>query len=183
MQIELVPLTRERAPPVTDFLEAVLESRASLTQWMPWCHPDYAAPDVERWFATADAMWRDRAAYPMTIREAGSTRLLGGVGLHDVLLYGKREAEIGYWVRRSVRGQGIASTALRSIAAMAFNELKLARTTLRIRLANQSSRRAAERAGARFEGVARNGILQGQACFDAAVYSLVPADLARPWAP
>jgi RimJ/RimL family protein N-acetyltransferase len=54
---------------------------------------------------------------------------------------------------------------------------------IRIRLDNRSSRRAAERAGASFEGVARHGIVQGEARFDAAQYSLLPSDLARPWSP
>ena len=34
-----------------------------------------------------------------------------------------------------------------------------------------------------FEGVARYGLQAGDARFDAAMYSLLPADLARPWAP
>jgi RimJ/RimL family protein N-acetyltransferase len=69
------------------------------------------------------------------------------------------------------------------MAAFGVNELGLIRVSMRIRLDNRSSRRAAERAGARFEGVARHGLLVGEARFDAAVYSLLPADLARPWAP
>lgn len=183
MPIELTPLTPDATPPVGEFLEAVLESHASLARWLPWCHPDYGAADVERWYANAEAMWRDRAGFPMAIRDAATRQLLGGVGLHDVLLYGKREAEIGYWVRTSARGRGVASTAIRAMATFAINELALARTSMRIRLTNQSSRRAAERAGACFEGVARYGIVQADQRFDAAVYSLLAADLVRPWAP
>jgi ribosomal-protein-serine acetyltransferase len=183
MPIELVPLTRVTAPPATEFLAAVRESQASLARWLPWCHADYGQVDVERWYDTADAMWLSRAGCPMTLRDAETGRLLGGVGIHDILLYGKREAEIGYWVRLSARGRGVASTAIRAAAAFAFNELALVRATLRIALANDSSRRAAERAQARFEGVARHGIVHGEARFDAAVYSLLPADLRVPWAP
>jgi RimJ/RimL family protein N-acetyltransferase len=183
MPIELVPISRATAPDPAAFLQAVLESKATLVRWMPWCHADYGPADVERWFETADGMWRNQTAFPMQIRDAESSAILGGVGLHDVLLYGKREAEIGYWVRTSARGRGIAATAIRTIAAVAFNELQLARTVIRIRLDNRSSRRAAERAGASFEGVARHGIVQGEARFDAAQYSLLPSDLTRPWAP
>lgn len=183
MPIELVPISRTTAPDPNAFLQAVLESKVTLQRWMPWCHANYGLADVERWFETADGMWRNQTAFPMQIRDSGSGRVLGGVGLHDVLLYGKREAEIGYWVRTSERGHGIAATAIRTIAAVAFNELQLARTVIRIRLDNRSSRRAAQRAGASFEGVARHGIVQGEARFDAAQYSLLPADLARPWAP
>ena len=40
-----------------------------------------------------------------------------------------------------------------------------------------------ERIPARFEGVARHGLQAADSRFDAAMYSLLPADLARPWAP
>lgn len=181
MALELVPLMRESAPTVDDFLAAVEESRASLARWMPWCHPEYGRADVERWFGESDRMWRERSAFNMWLHDGGT--VLGVAGLHDIQRYGKREAELGYWVRASARGRGVASTAIRTMAAFAFNELQLVRASLRIRLDNGSSRRAAERAGARFEGVLRHGIVQGEARFDAALYSLLPADLARKWAP
>jgi len=181
LEIELVPLLAAAKPDADEFLQAVLESKASLVRWMPWCHAEYCSDDVGRWFTTADQMWTSKTSFPMLIRNKSTGILLGGAGLHDVLLYGKREAELGYWVRASARGQGVASRAIRAIAAFAFNELKLARASIRIRLENASSRRAAERAGASFEGVARCGIVEGEARFDAAQYSLLPSDLARPW--
>jgi RimJ/RimL family protein N-acetyltransferase len=183
MPIELRPLTRATAIDPDEFLAAAQESGAALARWMPWYHAQYGRADVERWFAEAERMWRERIAFPMAICESTDRRLLGGVGLHDIQLYGKREAEVGYWVRRSACGQGVAATAIRAMAAFGVNELGLIRVSMRIRLDNRSSRRAAERAGARFEGVARHGLLVGEARFDAAVYSLLPADLARPWAP
>ncbi len=180
-EVELTPLVAAAKPDGDEYLQAVLESKATLVRWMPWCHADYGSADVERWFAEADQMWSGQTAFPMLIRSKADGALLGGAGLHDVLLYGKREAELGYWVRTKARGRGVASTAIRAIAAFAFNELKLVRATMRIRLDNSSSRRAAERAGASFEGVLRHGIVHGEARFDVAQYSLLPADLARPW--
>jgi RimJ/RimL family protein N-acetyltransferase len=181
MPLELIPLMRDTAPPAEEFLAAVDESRASLARWMPWCHPQYGRADVERWFGEADRMWRDRSAFHMTLVEG--RRVLGVIGLHDIQLYGKREGELGYWVRLSARGRGVAATAMRSMAAFAFNEVKLVRTSMRIRLDNAASRRAAERAGARYEGALRHGIVHGEARFDAALYALLPEDLQRTWAP
>jgi len=177
--IELTPLLAAASPDAAEFLQAVIESKASLMRWMSWCHADYGAADVERWFADADQMWTRRSGFPMLIRSKRDGALLGVAGLHDVMLYGKREAELGYWVRSSARGNGVASTAVRALAAFAFGELTLVRVSLRIRLDNTPSRRAAERAGASFEGVARHGIVHHEARFDAALYSLLPADLAR----
>ncbi|MEP6607586.1 MAG: GNAT family protein [Burkholderiaceae bacterium] len=180
-ELQLTPLVQAAGANADEFLQAVLESKSTLMRWMPWCHAEYGAADVERWFETADRMWSNKTAFPMLIRNKNDGALLGGAGLHDVLLYGKREAELGYWVRASARSRGVASTAIRAIAAFAFNELKLARASIRIRIDNRSSRSAAERAGASFEGVMRHGIVQGEARFDAAQYSLLPADLGRPW--
>ncbi len=176
-----MPLVNAAKVDAAEFLRAVVESKVELMRWMEWCHADYSLADVQRWFEQADQMWTSKTAFPMLIRSADDGALLGGTGLHDVMLYGKREAELGYWVRARARGRGIASTAIRAIAAFAFNELKLVRASMRIRIDNRSSRRAAERAGASFEGVARHGIVHGDARFDAAQYSLVPSDLARPW--
>lgn len=183
MKIELRPLTGATRPSAEEFLQAARESRVALARWMPWYHSQYGSADVERWFGDADRMWQQQTAFPMAIFDATNQRLLGGIGLHDILLYGKREAELGYWVRRSACGRGVAATAMRTMAAVGFNELNLVRVSIRIRLENTSSRRAAERAGARFEGVLRHGLLVGEARFDAALYSLLPDDLMRPWAP
>ena len=99
----------------------------ALARWMPWYHAQYGRADVERWFAEADRMWQERIAFPMAIVESADRRLLGGVGLHDIQLYGKREAEMGYWVRRTACGQGVAATAIRAMAAFGVNELGLIR--------------------------------------------------------
>lgn len=181
MPLELRPLIRASAPAVDEFFAAVDESRASLMRWMPWCHAGYGPADVERWYGEADRQWHDGAGFHMWLHDGG--RVLGVIGIHDIQLYGKREGEIGYWVRASARGRGVAASAIRTMAAFAFTELKLARTSMRIRLDNASSRRAAERAGARYEGALRNGIVHGDARFDAALYALLPDDLARTWAP
>ena len=183
MKIELRPLSRAMQPSPQEFLQAARESRAALLRWMPWYHTEYGLADVERWFEEADRMWQQQSAFPMAIVDTTDGRLLGGIGLHDIQLYGKREAEMGYWVRRSACGRGVAATAMRTMAAVAFNELGLIRVSMRIRLDNTSSRRAAERAGARFEGVLRHGLLVGEARLDAALYSLLPSDLIREWSP
>jgi RimJ/RimL family protein N-acetyltransferase len=181
--IELRPLLRSSGANTEEFLAATQESSAALVRWMPWYHLGYGIGDVERWFDQAERMWQQRTAFPMLIFDGATNRLLGGVSLHDILLFGKREAEMGYWVRRTACGQGVAATAMRAMAAFGVNELQLVRCSMRIRLDNRSSRRAAERAGARFEGVLRHGLLVGEARLDAALYSLLPSDLALPWAP
>jgi RimJ/RimL family protein N-acetyltransferase len=180
MALELRPLG-PAAVTHAAFLDAARESADALARWSPWYHAGYVLADVERWFEQAERLWRERAAFPMAILEAGSGGFLGGVDLHDVQRFGKCEAECGGWVRRTACGRGVGATAIRAMAAFGVNELELARVTLRLRFDNRPARRAAERAGARFEGVLRHGLLIGEARMDAALYSLLPADLARSW--
>jgi RimJ/RimL family protein N-acetyltransferase len=62
-------------------------------------------------------------------------------------------------------------------ARFAFDELGFGRAEIVVIRANLASCRAAEKAGARFEGYARNRIYLHGDWHEAAMYSLVPGDL------
>jgi RimJ/RimL family protein N-acetyltransferase len=81
---------------------------------------------------------------------------------------------LGYWVRESRQGQGIAGEIARLIADFGFRMLGLARIEIVVAEENYPSRRVAEKLGASFEGIARRRILMCGASIDAAIYSLIP---------
>ncbi len=85
-------------------------------------------------------------------------------------------ADLGYWVRASRTGSGIASTAARLAAQFAFHELRLARIEIVARVDNLASRRVAEKIGAQFECIARHRLLYRGRPYDAALYSLLPGE-------
>ena len=60
-----------------------------------------------------------------------------------------------YWVRRSARGRGIATAALRQLSEYARRELGLARLWLEMPPDNAASLRVAEKAGYTREGTPR----------------------------
>ena len=84
---------------------------------------------------------------------------------------------MGYWVRSTHAGRGIATTAARLASGYAFANLGLARIEIVALPDNVASRRVAEKLGARFECIARNRLQFGDETRDAAMYSLVPDDL------
>jgi ribosomal-protein-serine acetyltransferase len=86
-------------------------------------------------------------------------------------------ANLGYWVRTSAQRRGVGSAAVRLVARYGFSELRLGRVEIVTDVENVASRRTAERAGARFEGVCRNRLKEWDRFNDAALYGLVPADL------
>ena len=86
-------------------------------------------------------------------------------------------ANLGYWVRTSATGKGIASRATRLVAGFAFEELKLQRVEIMAAVGNIASQRVAEKAGAIREGVLRKRLLNDDRPLDAVLFSLIEEDL------
>ena len=78
---------------------------------MPWSHPDYSIEESRSWLAVHDR--RFSSARRSSSRSPRSRRLFGGCGLIDAL---NQRANLGYWVRSSATGQGVATAAWRSCA-------------------------------------------------------------------
>jgi RimJ/RimL family protein N-acetyltransferase len=87
-----------------------------------------------------------------------------------------RTAEIGYVVMPSARGRGVASEGLRLITDWAFGERGLERLELRISVANEASKRVAERCGYRREGVLRSAYFKDGLREDTEIWSRLPGD-------
>lgn len=155
------------------FVEAACESVQSVSPWLPWCHHGYALCEAETWFDLCEQYWLADFAYEYGIFSTRTAQVLGGIAIND-LNKEHHFGNLGYWVRTSCQGQGIATQCVNTLAQFGFNSLYLSRIEIVVALNNQASRRVAEKAGAVFEGVARNRLnLYGKAC-DAAMYSLIP---------
>ncbi|TAL73046.1 MAG: N-acetyltransferase [Rhodanobacter sp.] len=160
-----------------DLLAAVRESVAGVGHWLPWCTPDYGPTQAEQWVATCRAQWRVGAAYAFAIRAVDGGALLGSCGLNQ-LDHKHCLANLGYWVRSAAQGRGTATAAAQLVAAFGFRELGLARIEIVTLTDNLASRRVAVKLGARHEGVARHRLWAWNRAHDAAVYGLLPGDLA-----
>jgi ribosomal-protein-serine acetyltransferase len=158
---------------------AVRESLKELSVWMPWAHAGYAKDESRAFVMSRADAWASEEEYGFGVFDAQTGDYLGGVGInHIVREY--RYANLGYWVRTSCTGRGIASGATRLLARFGLEDLGLARIEIVAAVSNRASRRAAEKAGAVLEGILRKRIwLQGQP-HDAALYSLVAEDLGLP---
>ena len=158
---------------------AIVESIAEVSPWLPWCHPGYAISETESFIESCITAWAQQAHFPFGIFDAASGRYLGGLGLNHIERQ-NRVGCIGYWVRTSATRRGIAPRAVRLAARFAFETVQLSRLEIFARPENTASRRVAEKAGAKFEAIARNRVVQHGQAYDAALYSLIPADLAPP---
>lgn len=152
-------------------LAAVLESLDSLSRWLPWCHADYAENDACEWIAHCIAAWRQGDEFAFCIGDAASGEFLGGVGLNQCDR-ARASANLGYWVRQSRQGRGIAPAAARLAAGFGFDTLALRRIEIVVLNGNVPSRRVAQKLGAvRQSGAQRSCDFRGQAVA-ADVYAL-----------
>ena len=155
---------------------AARESVETVSRWLPWCHADYAQKDAEAWITHCKSGWTQAEHYAFGIFGLDG-QVLGGLGLNRIDRE-HRSANLGYWVRQRAQGKGFAPVATRAAAGFAFAHLDLIRVEIVAALDNLASRRCAEKAGARFEGIGRHRLVIRSTPVDAAVYALLPGDLA-----
>jgi RimJ/RimL family protein N-acetyltransferase len=156
---------------------AVIESIAEVSPWLPWCHAGYTPGETEAFIESCITAWAQQSHFPLAIFDATSGAYFGGTGINHIDRM-NRLGSVGYWVRTGATRRGIASKAVRLVARFAFDTLQLHRIEIVARPENAASRRVAEKSGAKFETIARNRIFQHGRAYDAALYSLIPADLA-----
>ncbi|MHB1415217.1 MAG: GNAT family N-acetyltransferase [Chloroflexota bacterium] len=126
--------------------EAIQESRAHLSPWLPWVERYRCLADVREYVMRARAVWDLRGDLPAGIFERESGRFLGGTGLHRIDWEG-RAFEIGYWLRRTATGRGFAREAVRLLTELAFDVLEASRVEIHVDPRNAPSRRVAEDVG------------------------------------
>lgn len=162
---------------VAGVFEAVDESRSEIGAWMDWCHGDYSLTDTETWVAAQPAL-RELGDHPLVIVDADTGRILGSSGLNQVNpVHGY--ANLGYWVRTSSAGDGVATRAARLVAIAGLAALGLHRIEIVTDVGNAASIRVAEKLGAQREGIARKRLRHGGENHDAFMFSLVTGDLER----
>lgn len=164
-----------RAEDIGVMYEAVCESIAEVSPWLPWCHAGYTIEETTAFVMARDEAWRNDEAYGFGVFDAGTKDYLGGVGLNFVNRI-HQCANLGYWVRSSQTGRGVASRATRLAARFALEQLGFQRIEILAAVANHASQRVAEKAGAIREGILRKRLLVNGQPHDAVLYSLVAED-------
>ena len=159
--------------------EAARESIAEASPWLPWCHENYSINESREFISSRTRAATEVEWYSFGIFAEDSGRFLGGVGLNFINRV-HQLGNLGYWVRTSAAGQGIATSAARLMARFGFAELGLHRIEILAAVPNIASQRVAEKAGAVREAVLRNRLLLGGKSQDAVMFSLIPQDLGLP---
>ena len=149
---------------------AARESVAEVFPWLGWCHPQYSIDEAREWVSAQELLAKQGSEYAFGIWSEG--RYLGGCGINQISK-ANRFANLGYWVRSSAMGRGVAPAAARLVAEHAFRETDLIRLEIVCAVGNLRSQRVAEKVGAVREGVLRNRLLLPSGPSDAVMFSLL----------
>lgn len=158
-----------------DLYQAVRESLEDLKPWMAWAHDGYSQADALNYITVSRAQWGEGSMFNFAIIDPQSGVFSGTCSLshiNPVYFYGN----LGYWVRSSQRGRGMAGMAARLVARFAFEQLLLARVEVVVAMGNAPSLLVAEKIGAQREGILRNRIIVGRDIHDAVMFSFIPKD-------
>jgi RimJ/RimL family protein N-acetyltransferase len=159
---------------VDELVTAVHESLNDLQPWMPWGTASYSASDAASWIRASRDGHINGSMYDFAVvDEVG--RYLGSCGLNQISLL-NGVANLGYWVRSSAAGFGVAPAAVRKVVDWAFHNTKLNRLEVVVAVGNVRSRRVAEKAAAQLDAVLRKRVLVEGRPSDAALYSFVRCD-------
>ncbi len=172
----LVLLRSYRIGDVDHLYQAVRESIAELSLWMPWCHADYSIEESRAWIESRDEAWEKETDYDFVITDAKDGFFLGGCGLNR-FDHANRTANIGYWVRTSRTKGEVATAAARILVKFGFGDLKLNRIEIMVAVDNKASQRVVEKTGAKREGILRNRWIVREKVYDMVMFSLIPEDL------
>jgi ribosomal-protein-serine acetyltransferase len=171
-----IKIRRYKPEDVDAVYEAASESLKELSPWLMSFHANYSKNETNHWINSRDEAWAMGADHDMAIVDAATDEYLGGSGVIRVNQDNLR-GEVGYWVRTSRAGHGIALAAARLSARFGFEELGLQRVELIIAVRNARSQRVAEKLGAKREGIHRNYLRLNGVQQDAIYYSLIPGDI------
>jgi len=169
----MISLRRFRFDDAASLVEAARESAEEVEPWMPWCHPRYSIDEARTFIASAEGAWDGKVGYEMAIVRAEAepdAGILGVCGLNQIRP--GRVANVGYWVRTSATGAGVATEAVGRLARFAFAETDLERLEIVVAIGNRASARVAEKAGAALEGIVLDRLQLHGRSHDAWVYVL-----------
>lgn len=133
-------------------------------------HP-YSLEDAEGFVEFTQENYGGGGALELAI-ERDDEGLIGVVSLMNIDSDNRR-AEIGYWLGKDFRRQGIMTEAVGLILAHGFRELDLARVYARVMHPNVASARLLEKSGFRYEGRMRKANLRFGRWMDDLRYGLL----------
>lgn len=160
---------------INELYEIVIESRKEFfaTGMIPKF--DMTINDLQGIVDDSLEQMKSKTGYFFTVVDGAINQIVGVSFLNSINRY-HLFANLGYMIRTSRTGQGIATKAARLVAQYGFEKLGLQRIEIVSSIDNEPSLRVAEELGAAREGLQRNRVLIHGTPHDAYMHSLIPKD-------
>ena len=158
--------------------DAIDSSLENLRRWMPWAREEPTSieekTELLRRFRGRFDLGRD---FVYGIFDAAETEVVGGTGLH--MRSGDDSLEIGYWIRDSRVGNGLATEASAALTRIAFEACGVDRVEMRVDPANTRSLAIPRRLGFEEEATLRRRLRYPEgAPSDVTIFSLFAQEFA-----
>ena len=149
-RVEIRPFVPEDAE---EMLALALANRTHLEPWEPLRDSASFTFEGQRTvLERAVAMREADQGYRFAI--VSGSRIVGAVGLNEVVRGSFQNAYVGYWVAGDATGRGYATAGVRLVVDFAFEEARLHRVQAAVMPRNAASMRVIEKLGFRREGEA-----------------------------
>ena len=158
--------------------EAAIESVSEVRPFMPWCRPDLTVGAARHWIEEQVSAFAAGKAFEFVI-VAPDGRFLGSCGLNQIDEMNHR-ANLGYWVRSSASGHGVATMAIEQLVQWAFGNTDLVRLEAVVSTQNAASLRAAEKSGAVREANLKKRLCLHGSWHDAVMLSFIRGEKLSP---
>lgn len=100
-----------------------------------------------------------------------NNEVCGYIGLHKI--HTKHKAEIGYWLAKKYRNQGIMTLAIKKMCEYGFKDLNLKRIWAPVLSYNQKSKKVLEKNGFVLEGILKKSVIKDKKFIDEWIYAKV----------
>ena len=157
-----------------ELFQLIQANRIYLEQYLPWI------PNIQKeWHAQRflkEARMMNKGKQRLTTLIIHQTKLAGAVSLVHMDTPNKR-AEIGYWLKEDLQGQGIMSRSCSRLIRYAFMGLHLNRVEMRMVASNIISKKIPLRLGFELEGILKDYQAKKEGDFeDIEIYGLLKKD-------
>lgn len=144
-----------------------LANNSRVTQYLIYTFPyPYTRQDADLWITHGS---KSNGAVTKVIEFQGV--FVGSVAITPQVGWKSHSAEIGYWLGETYWGQGIATTALAHMSALAFSDTHCTKLFAPVLGPNKASMRVLEKCGYALEGVFKKDVYKNGQFFDGHYYA------------
>jgi len=143
---------------------------SDLTLTIPY---PYEVKHADEWIAFVEAQTKKlKTPLQWAIRDADG-KLVGAIGLSEFVPGEAHKSDLGYWIAKPYWNKGLATSAVKAVCKMAFDEMGLIRVSATVFAHNGASEKVLTKAGFLLEGKMKYHYYKNETLMDGLLYANV----------